>query len=87
VCRKVDFIITSWAHLKKLLRLRIKWELKFCDVTDLSLPKKVESLGADALIAVNNLAGGHRGNLAPEALIKVKFEYNITCYLCRGREY
>jgi nitronate monooxygenase len=30
----------------------------FCDVTDLSLPKKVESLGADALIAVNNLAGG-----------------------------
>jgi nitronate monooxygenase len=30
----------------------------------LSLPKKVESLGADALIAVNNLAGGHRGNLA-----------------------
>jgi nitronate monooxygenase len=30
---------------------------------------KVESLGADALIAVNNLAGGHR-NLAPEALIK-----------------
>jgi NAD(P)H-dependent flavin oxidoreductase YrpB (nitropropane dioxygenase family) len=50
------------------------------------LPKKVESLGADALIAVNNLAGGHRGNLAPEALIKVKFEYNITCYL-QGREY
>jgi nitronate monooxygenase len=34
-------------------------ELKFCDVTDLSF-KKVESLGADALIAVNNLAGGHR---------------------------
>jgi nitronate monooxygenase len=46
------------------------------------LSKKVESLGADALIAVNNLAGGHR-NLAPEALIKIKFEYNITCYLCR----
>jgi NAD(P)H-dependent flavin oxidoreductase YrpB (nitropropane dioxygenase family) len=47
------------------------------------LSKKVESLGADALIAVN-LAGGHRGNLAPEALIKVKFEYNITCYLQVG---
>jgi nitronate monooxygenase len=28
------------------------------------LCQKVESLGADALIAVNNLAGGHRGNLA-----------------------
>jgi nitronate monooxygenase len=25
----------------------------------LSFAKKVESLGADALIAVNNLAGGH----------------------------
>jgi nitronate monooxygenase len=29
----------------------------FCDVTDF-LRQKVESLGADALIAVNNLAGG-----------------------------
>jgi nitronate monooxygenase len=44
----------------------------------LSLPKKVESLGADALIAVNNLAGGHRGNLAPEALIK---ELNLNTTL------
>jgi nitronate monooxygenase len=40
-------------------------------------PKKVESLGADALIAVNNLAGGHR-NLAPEALIK---ELNLNTAL------
>jgi nitronate monooxygenase len=59
-------------------------ELKFLMLPTCLLPKKVESLGADALIAVNNLAGGHRGNLAPEALIKDKFEYNITCYLCRG---
>jgi nitronate monooxygenase len=87
VCRKVDFIITSLGSPGKLLRLRIKWELKFFVMLPTCLlPKKVESLGADALIAVNNLAGGHRGNLAPEALIKVKFEYNITCYL-QGREY
>jgi nitronate monooxygenase len=47
--------------------------------------QKVESLGADALIAVNNLAGGHRGNLAPEALIK---ELNLnTHYLLSLHEY
>jgi nitronate monooxygenase len=63
VCRKVDFIITSQAHLKKLLRLPQSGIKVFCDVTDF-LRQKVESLGADALIAVNNLAGGHRGNLA-----------------------
>ena len=30
----------------------------------------MEALGADAIIAVNNEAGGHRGDLSPEALIK-----------------
>ena len=30
----------------------------------------MEGLGADAAIAVNNEAGGHRGNMSPEALIK-----------------
>jgi hypothetical protein len=47
-------------------------ELKFFVFTDLSA-KKSRSLGADALIAVNNLEG--IGNLAPEALIK---ELNLT---------
>src|SRR5690606_1025779 len=42
----------------------------FCDVVDLKFAQKVESLGADAAIAVNNEAGGHRGNLSPEVLIK-----------------
>ena len=41
----------------------------FCDVTDLQFAQKVEALGADALIAVNNEAGGHRGHLSPQALI------------------
>jgi nitronate monooxygenase len=52
----------------------------------LSLPKKVESLGADALIAVNNLAGGHRGNLAPEALIK-ELNLNTTLPVISAGEY
>ena len=39
--------------------------------------KKVESLHADAIIAVNNQAGGHRGNLSPEALTK-ELVYNCN---------
>ena len=68
---KVDFIITSLGSPEETIRMAHKVGIKvFCDVTDLSFAKKVESLGADALIAVNNLAGGHRGNLGPETLIK-----------------
>jgi nitronate monooxygenase len=68
---KVDFIITSLGSPEETIRQAHKVGVKvFCDVTDLAFAKKVESLGADALIAVNNLAGGHRGNLGPEELIK-----------------
>lgn len=68
---KVDFIITSLGSPEETINEAHKVGIKvFCDVTDLSFAKKVESLGADALIAVNNLAGGHRGNLDPETLIK-----------------
>jgi nitronate monooxygenase len=76
---KVDFIITSLGSPEETIKAAHKVGIKvFCDVTDLSFAKKVESLGADALIAVNNLAGGHRGNLAPEALIK---ELNLNTTL------
>jgi nitronate monooxygenase len=44
----------------------------------LAFAKKVESLGADALIAVNNEAGGHRGDLSAEELIK---ELNLNTSL------
>jgi nitronate monooxygenase len=68
---KVDFIITSLGSPEETIRQAHKVGIKvFCDVTDLAFAKKVEGLGADALIAVNNLAGGHRGNLGPEELIK-----------------
>ncbi|MFB0910419.1 MAG: nitronate monooxygenase [Flavobacterium sp.] len=76
---KVDFIITSLGSPEETIKAAHKVGIKvFCDVTDLSFAKKVEKLGADALIAVNNLAGGHRGNLAPEALIK---ELNLNTTL------
>lgn len=67
----VDFIITSLGSPEETIREAHKVGIKvFCDVTDLAFAQKVEQLGADAIIAVNNLAGGHRGNLEPETLIK-----------------
>ncbi|NRA91416.1 MAG: nitronate monooxygenase [Psychroserpens sp.] len=66
-----DFIITSLGSPEETINKAHAVGIKvFCDVTDLKFAKKVEGLGADAAIAVNNEAGGHRGNLSPEALIK-----------------
>ncbi len=67
-----DFIITSLGSPEETINQAHKVGIKvFCDVTDLHFAKKVEQLGADAAIAVNNEAGGHRGNLSPEELIKL----------------
>jgi nitronate monooxygenase len=69
---KVDFIITSLGSPEETIKEAHKHGIKvFCDVTDLNFAKKVESCGADALIAVNNQAGGHRGEIDPEQLIKM----------------
>lgn len=67
---KVDFIITSLGSPKETIEHCKKVGIKvFCDVTDLSYALKVTEMGADALIAVNNSAGGHAGNLSAEDLI------------------
>ncbi|BAO77617.1 NAD(P)H-dependent flavin oxidoreductase [Winogradskyella sp. PG-2] len=64
-----DFIITSLGSPEETIRQAHAVGIKvFCDVTDLKFAKKVENLGADAAIAVNNEAGGHRGKLSPEDL-------------------
>ena len=64
-----DFIITSLGSPEETINQAHKAGIKvFCDVTDLKFAKKVEGLGADAVIAVNNQAGGHRGNLTPQEL-------------------
>jgi len=66
-----DFIITSLGSPEETIKHAHKVGIKvFCDVVDLKFSKKVEGLGADAIIAVNNEAGGHRGNQTPEDLIK-----------------
>ncbi len=73
-----DFIITSLGSPEETINQAHKVGIKvFCDVTDLHFAKKVEQLGADAAIAVNNEAGGHRGNLSPEELIKL-LKSNLT---------
>lgn len=58
----VDYIITSLGNPKETIdKAHSKGIKVFCDVTDLKFGKKVESLGADAIIAVNKEAGGHAG--------------------------
>ncbi len=66
----VDFIITSLGNPKETIDQAHKKGIKvFCDIVNLEYAKKVEALGCDALIAVNNKAGGHRGDQSPEQLI------------------
>jgi len=66
----VDFILTSLGSPKSVIEACKPKGIKvLCDVTDLKFAQKVESLGADAVIAVNNQAGGHKGNINPEELI------------------
>lgn len=72
-----DFIITSLGSPEKTIEKAHQVGIKvFCDVTDLRFAKKVESLNADAIIAVNNQAGGHRGNITPKELIEL---LNANC--------
>ena len=58
----VDFFITSLGSPREVIRrAHEKGALVFCDVVNADYAKKVEDMGADALIAVNNRAGGHAG--------------------------
>ncbi len=67
---EVPFIITSLGSPEEVIKAGKKQGMKvFCDVVDLAFAKKVEELGADAIIAVNNQAGGHAGKIPPEELI------------------
>ena len=66
----VDFIITSLGSPKQVIQqCKPKGIKVFCDVVEEKYAKKVEELGADAVIAVNCNAGGHAGKLTPEEII------------------
>jgi len=67
----VDFIITSLGNPNEIIkRAHAKGIKVFCDVVSVAFAKKVEAMGCDALIAVNDRAGGHRGGLSPKDLIE-----------------
>src|SRR6185369_4635550 len=67
----VSYIITSLGSPRETIELCKPLGIKvFCDVVDLKYAKIVESLGADAVIAVNNRAGGHAGNISPQQLVE-----------------
>ncbi|SFZ94245.1 nitronate monooxygenase [Flaviramulus basaltis] len=66
-----DFILTSLGSPEETIKHAHAVGIKvYCDITNLKFAQKVEQLGGDAVVAVNNQAGGHRGNISPEELIK-----------------
>lgn len=83
---KVPYIITSLGSPAEVIEKAHQVGIKvFCDVTNLEYAKKVENLGADALIAVNNKAGGHAGDVSPKDLIQLlKSECNIPIITAGG---
>ena len=69
---KVNYIITSLGNPREVIERSKPRGIKvFCDVVDLTYARKVETLGADAVIAVNSMAGGHAGNVPPRELIQL----------------
>jgi len=82
----VDFIITSLGSPRHTIaQCKPKGIKVFCDVVDVKYAKIVEELGCDAVIAVNNQAGGHRGNIAPTELIQsLTKEVNIPVISAGG---
>lgn len=64
------YIITSLGSPEECIRrLRPLGVKILCDVVDIEYAKKVESLGADAVIAVNSGAGGHAGKIPASILV------------------
>ena len=68
---KIAYIITSLGNPKEVIEKCKPLGIKvFCDVVDLNYALKVQELGADAVIAVNNKAGGHCGPTSQSMLLK-----------------
>lgn len=72
---QVAYIITSLGSPEETIKEAHKAGVKvFCDVVNLDYAKKVEALGADAVIAVNKEAGGHAGPTSYQELIPLLVE-------------
>ena len=83
---EVDFIITSLGSPKEIIqKCKAKGIKVFCDVINLEMDLKVQNLGANGIIAVNNSAGGHLGKLsAKEMMNEFKDEINIPIISAGG---
>lgn len=82
---RVDYIITSLGSPEVVLKACKPLGIKvICDVVDEVHTKKVADLGADAVIAVNRLAGGHAGRLLPEELIERLKPFNLPVISAGG---
>jgi len=83
---KVDFFITSLGNPSRVIEEAHKIGSKvLCDVTDVTYAAKVAGQGADAVIAVNNQAGGHLGPTSPQELIPaIKAVVNIPVISAGG---
>ncbi len=67
---KVGFIITSLGNPENVIQQCKPLGIKvFCDVINSEQAIKLEKLGADAVIAVNSMAGGHTGVKPQQKLI------------------
>ena len=67
---RVPYIITSLGSPEEVIEKCKPLGIKvFCDVVDLKYAQKCERLGADAVIAVNNMAGGHCGPMNGKELV------------------
>ena len=85
---KVDYIITSLGNPKEVIDKCKPLGIKvFCDVVDLAYAKKVESLGADGIIAVNSKAGGHAGDIDPRSLVTLLSPFWRPSPPCRGKSH
>ena len=82
----VEVFITSLGSPKEVIQEAHKNGAKvFCDVINLEQAKKVQDLGADAVIAVASGAGGHAGPISPIVLINwLKSELNIPVIAAGG---
>lgn len=81
-----DYVITSLGSPQKTIEmLQPKGVKVICDVVDVEYAKKVEGLGADAIIAVNSGAGGHAGPIAASILVPMlQKECNIPVISAGG---
>ncbi|MCR9202953.1 MAG: nitronate monooxygenase [Halobacteriovoraceae bacterium] len=81
-----DYVITSLGSPEETIKkLGPKGVKVICDVVDVQYAKKVESLGADAVIAVNSGAGGHAGPTPASILVPMlQKECNIPVISAGG---